>query len=193
MEAIQKLVSKSPPRNSNSNSLSKDLDGRWELLWSIKADAFSPLLKLPPPLRPESYQYFGTAAASEVGPDRIAQGLTGGILGSRQLWLSSGAVPLPSAEDGGQPGGITLEIRPPFRFQVGGRYGTGEGKVTVVEAGSDSEFRKVNARTTEAQEAPKNKYKQLYWEGEGKGSLRVSTVAEGDPVIVGAVFIHRKL
>ena len=86
-----------------------------------------------------------------------------------------------------------LEIQPPFRLQWGERYGTSEPKVTVVEAGSDAEFRRVNARTVQAQNAPKNRYKQLYWEGEGEGSLRISTITEGDPVVVEAVFVHEKL
>lgn len=187
MEAIEQIVSVQPTRE-NGSTLAKDLDGEWVLLWSIKADAFSPLLKLPKPLKPDSYQYFGRAADLEVGSNRVAQGLTGGILGPKQLWLSSGVVPVPEEGDPGM-----LEIRPPFRFEVGGRYGMGEPKVTIVEAGSDAEFRKVNARTTDAQNAPKNRYRQLYWEGEGKGSLRISTITEGDPVIVGAVFVHQKL
>ena len=52
-------------------------------------------------------------------------------------------------------------------------------------------FRKVNVRTDEAQQAPANKYKQLYLESGGVGALRISTVTEGDPVIVGEVFVHR--
>lgn len=86
-----------------------------------------------------------------------------------------------------------LDILPPFRFEVGGRYGTGIPKNRVVEAGSDAEFRKLNARTSDAQAAPKNSYKQLYLEREGKGSIRISTITDGDPVIVGAIFVHRKL
>jgi hypothetical protein len=162
------------------------LEGCWELIWSYKAEAFSPLLKLPQPMRPESYQYFGTAAAKEVGEGRIAQGLTGGVLGSSQLWLSSGSIPL--SEDPS-----ILEIQPPFRFELGGRYGTGKPKKAIVDAGSDAEFRELNARTKEAQKAPKNQYKQVYLEDNGPGSLRVSTVVSGDPVIVGLIFVHRKL
>jgi hypothetical protein len=63
----------------------------------------------------------------------------------------------------------------------------------VAEAGSDAEFRQLNARTEEAQQAPMNQYKQLYLEREGKGSLRISTITDGDPVIVGAIFCHVKL
>mmetsp|Transcript_11143 Transcript_11143/g.32216 ORF Transcript_11143/g.32216 Transcript_11143/m.32216 type:complete len:324 (+) Transcript_11143:350-1321(+) len=185
LAAIETLVPLDPS-GSKGATLAKDLDGEWELLWSAKAEAFSPLLKLPKPLKPDSFQYLGTAAAGEVGPDRVAQGLTGGILGQKQLWLSSGV--RPSVDDAS-----VLEILPPFRFEVGGRYGTGIPKNRVVEAGSDAEFRKLNARTTEAQEAPKNSYKQLYLEREGRGSLRISTITAGDPVIVGAIFVHRKL
>jgi hypothetical protein len=165
---------------------SNRLEGCWELIWSYKAEAFSPLLKLPQPLRPESYQYFGAAAASEVGDGRIAQGLTGGVLGSSQLWLSSGSTPRPEDPS-------ILEIQPPFRFELGGRYGTGKPKKALVDAGSDAEFRELNARTKEAQQAPKNQYKQVYLEDNGPGSLRVSTVVAGDPVIVGLIFVHRKL
>ena len=45
----------------------------------------------------------------------------------------------------------------------------------------------------QAQRAPPNKYKQTYLEGGGKGALRISTVTEGDPVIVGEIFVHRKV
>ena len=185
MAAIENIVPFDPSKKKGA-SLAKDLDGEWELLWSAKAEAFSPLLKLPKPFKPDSFQYLGSAAAGEVGPDRVAQGLTGGILGQKQLWLSSG-VRTSSSDDS------VLEILPPFRFEVGGRYQTGTPKKQVVEAGSDAEFRKLNARTNEAQAAPKNSYQQLYLERQGKGSLRISTITEGDPVIVGAIFIHRKL
>lgn len=174
------------PSNGKAATLPDRLEGEWELIWSFGAEGFSPLLQLPKPLRPDSYQYFGAAAASEVGEGRIAQGLTGGILGSNQFWLSSGAVPF-------APDPSVLEIQPPFRFQVGGRYGTGKPKKTFVEAGNDADFRKVNARTEEAQKAEKNQYQQLYLEDVGRGSLRVSSVIAGDPVIVGAIFVHQKL
>jgi hypothetical protein len=128
----------------------------------------------------------GSAAAREVGEGRIAQGLTGGILGNSQFWLSSGAVPYDQDLS-------VLEIQPPFRFQVGGRYGTGKPKKTLVEAGSDAEFRKVNVRTKEEQMAGKNQYQQLYLENNGPGSLRVSTVLSGDPVIVGSIYVHKRL
>jgi hypothetical protein len=161
------------------------LDGQWELIWSYGAEGFSPLLKLPKPFKPDSYQYFGTAAAPEVGAGRIAQGLTGGILGSqRQLWLSSGATPLD---------GSILEIQPPFRLELGGPYQSKVAKQVLVEAGSDEDFRKTNGRTAEAQAAGKNQYQQLYVENEGPGSIRISTVIAGDPVLVGELFVHRKL
>ena len=41
--------------------------------------------------------------------------------------------------------------------------------------------------------APRNKYEQLYLEDFGTGSLRVSMIARGDPVIVGDMFVHQKL
>lgn len=185
LAAIEDLVPFDPSKKKGA-SLAKDLDGEWELLWSAKAEAFSPLLKLPKPFKPNSFQYLGSAAAEEVGPDRVAQGLTGGILGQTQLWLSSG-VRASSNDDS------VLDILPPFRFEVGGRYQTGAPKKRLVEAGSDAEFRKLNARTSEAQAAPKNSYQQLYLERQGQGSLRISTITEGDPVIVGATFVHQKL
>ena len=184
-QAIEQLVPLDPSKG-RAATMAQDLDGEWKLLWSIKAEAFSPLLQLPKPLKPDSYQYLGEAAKNEVGVDRVAQGLTGGILGNNQLWLSSGV--FPSEEDPS-----VLDIRPPFRFQVGGRYGTGKNKTTIVEAGSDAEFRKANGRTSDAQKAPKNAYQQLYLEQGGKGALRISTITDGDPVIVGAVFIHQKI
>jgi hypothetical protein len=162
------------------------LDGEWELIWSYKAEAFSPLLKLPKPFRPKSLQYFGSIAAQEVGEGRIAQGLTGGLLLNNQLWLSSGAIPY--AQDPS-----VLEIQPPFRFQLGERAGSTKPKRTLVESGSDADFRRVNARTQEAQEAGKNQYQQMYLENTGTGSLRVSSVIAGDPVLVGEIFVHRKL
>jgi hypothetical protein len=187
MGAIETLLPFDPAQGRGATmELENDLDGEWRLLWSAKADAFSPLLKLPKPLKPDSYQYLGIPAATEVGQARVAQGLTGGILGPVQLWLSSGVTP--SLQDPS-----VLDILPPFTFQVGGRYLSGAPKITIVEAGSDAEFRQVNARTQEAQEAPKNAYRQLYVELTGKGSIRISTVSDGDPVIVGAIFVHQKL
>jgi hypothetical protein len=185
MRAIEELVMLDPSEGRGATK-SRDLNGEWRLLWSLKADAFSPLLKLPKPFKPDSYQYLGGAAKAEVGEDRVAQGLTGGILGNKQLWLSSGV--FPSEEDPS-----VLDIQPPFRFQLGGRYGSGKEKTTIVEAGSDADFRKANGRTSDAQKAPKNAYKQLYLEPGGPGSLRISIITDGDPVIVGAIFVHEKM
>ena len=174
------------PSGGRAATFPERLDGEWELIWSYKTEAFSPLLKLPAPLRPDSYQYFGSAAAKEVGEGRLAQGLTGGILGTSQIWLSSGAIPFEKDPS-------VFEIQPPFRYEIGGRYGTGKPKKTIIEAGNDADFRKVNVRNKEAQLAGKNQYRQIYLENMGPGSLRVSSVTAGDPVIVGAVFVHRKL
>jgi len=184
MEAIQKLVPLDPSQGRGASS-QQLLDGEWKLLWSAKAEAFSPLLQLPKPVRPDSYQYLGEIAAAEVGPNRVAQGLTGGLLGQSQLWLSSGVQA--SNQDP-----AVLDILPPFRFQIGGRVGSGRPKRTIVEAGSDAEFRAVNVRTQEAQLAPPNQYRQIYVE-DGDGALRISTITEGDPVIVGAIFVHEKM
>jgi hypothetical protein len=174
------------PCQGRGATFAEDLDGKWALLWSAKADAFSPLLKLPRPWKPQSFQYLGPAAALEVGPGRVAQGLTSGILGPMQLWLSSGVAP--STVDPS-----VLDILPPFRFQLGGRFQSGRRKLTIVQANSDAEFRQVNARSQTAQQAPKNSYRQLYLERNGAGSLRISTISAGDPVIVGAIFVHQKL
>ena len=164
-----------------------DLDGEWRLIWSINDD-FSPLLRLPKPFKPESFQYFGAPAAAEVGDGRVAQGLTGGIVGrDSQLWLSSGIETI----DPNDP--YTLEIEPPFKLEFGGKYQSRKPKKVLVDSGSDADFRKLNARSEEAQFAGKNIYKQLYVERKGKGSLRISKIVDGDPVIVGAILIHEKL
>ena len=70
----------------------------------------------------------------------------GGVLGPVQLWLSSGA--LVSGDDPS-----VLDIKPPFRLQAGGRAGSGATKRTIVEAGSDADFRKANVRTEEVHRA----------------------------------------
>lgn len=185
MKIIDQVVALDPAQGRGA-TLSEDLSGEWKLVWSAKADGFSPLLKLPKPFKPDSYQYLGGPAAEEVGAGRVAQGLTGGVLGAAQFWLSSGVAP--SSQDPS-----VLDILPPFRFEVGGRYQSGKPKSTIVEAGSDADFRKVNVRTQAAQQAPKNEYQQLYLERNGPGSIRISTVREGDPVIVGAIFVHQKM
>ncbi|CAJ1945272.1 unnamed protein product [Cylindrotheca closterium] len=180
------------PLPPTSSTAAKSLEGEWRLLWSINDD-FSPLLRLPKPFKPNSFQYFGPIAAAEVGEGRVAQGLTSGLLGNSQLWLSSGTEPLPykTVESGNAP--YRLEIEPPFRFQLGGRLGTNQPKRMIVEAGNDADFRKVNARTKEAQLAGKNVYEQIYVESKGKGSLRISTITEGDPAIIGTILIHEKM
>mmetsp|Transcript_12862 Transcript_12862/g.22105 ORF Transcript_12862/g.22105 Transcript_12862/m.22105 type:complete len:325 (+) Transcript_12862:27-1001(+) len=190
---VEKLLPLSPLKGDVSSAATYEsaLDGEWKLIW-YSTSGFSPLLKLPSPFRPDSYQYFGSIAEKEVGPGRVAQGLVGGILSGlgpqTELWLSSGAVAQESHPS-------TLEIYPPFRFQLGVTPGgaTTKEKRMIVEADSDAEFRKVNARTTEAQLAPKNEYEQMYVENFGRGSLRVSVVTKGDPVIVGEMFVHQKL
>lgn len=189
LRAIQNLIPLNPMKSKPSAKYASELDGEWRLLWYNKSD-FSPLLKLPSPLRPDSFQYFGTVAEKEVGAGRVAQGLTGGILSAlgpdKELWLSSGAV---AKEDNPS----ILEIYPPFRFQLGDKPGSLAEKQTIIDSQSDADFRAVNARTTEAQMAPKNEYEQLYLEDFGSGSLRISVVARGDPVIVGDMFVHQKI
>ena len=74
VERINQLVPLSPLKSSNADgkAYASALDGEWKLLWYNKSD-FSPLLKLPSPLRPDSYQYFGSVAEREVGEGRVAQ------------------------------------------------------------------------------------------------------------------------
>ena len=122
-----------PDPSRGTGATSDALGGTWELIWSAKAEAFSPLLRLPRPLKPESYQLLGgDAEAAGVGSGRVVQVLKGGILGGggdssgggggssvaslvpplAEIWLSSGVAPADGAGD-------TLEIFPPFRLEVG--------------------------------------------------------------------------
>ena len=101
-----------------------------------------------------------------------------------ELELSSGAAP--AADDQ-----RTLIVYPPFRFNAR----VGSRTFRIVEADSDASFRAVNARNAEAQAAPRNRYVQTYLEGGDApraGDLRISVIAEGDPVIVGSVFVHQR-
>ena len=180
LNCIDKLIATEPAKLSTL-SLTDRINGEWKLIWSIKDDKFSPLLQLPPPLRPTSYQLAGAAAAPIVGEGRIAQLLTNGILGPTKTWLSSGVVEYKDPD--------ILQIRPPFRLELE----TPWNRQTLVEAGSDADFRAVNVRSVDAQKAPPNLYQQFYLEDSGPGSLRISKIIEGDPVIVGATFVHMKL
>ena len=218
------LIQPSPSSSSSSSSFSSSifnsaLDGTWKLLWYNKAD-FSPLLQLPTPLRPTSYQYFGSVAEQEVGPNRAAQGLVGGVVSAvfgkdAELWLSSGIGPSSSSTEDQANKKVdksttatTLTIYPPFRLQLGttpqstitttannnsSSSKNNNHKRTIVESSSDADFRKVNSRSVDAQNAPRNEYEQLYIENIGPGSLRISVITKGDPVIVGNMFIHQKL
>jgi hypothetical protein len=144
-------------------------------------------------------------AEREVGPNRAAQGLVGGVVGAvfgsdSELWLSSGIGPS-SDESWSGKDLTTLIIYPPFRLQLGhipqstttANNISNNNKRTIVESESDADFRKVNSRTVDAQNAPRNEYEQLYIENLGSGSLRISVITKGDPVIVGNMFIHQKL
>jgi hypothetical protein len=172
--------------SSSSVSLLDSIDGRWKLIWSVGAQQFSPLLQLPFPLTPDSFQLAGTAAASVVGEGRIAQLLTSGILGPTQLYLSSGIVDY-NDYDGDRSLVSVLQIQPPFRLQV--ELPVTHQRLTLVEAGTDADFRAVNARSVQAQQAPPNLYQQLYVDDQ----LRISKIVKGDPVIVGATFVHIKV
>jgi hypothetical protein len=77
--------------------------------------------------------------------------LTQGVLGSRQLWLSSG-VQLADGNDSGSAArgenlGSVLVIKPPFRLDVAAAAGA--PKQNLVEAGSDAGFRAVTMHLKE--------------------------------------------
>uniref|UniRef100_A0A7S3V5R6 Plastid lipid-associated protein/fibrillin conserved domain-containing protein n=1 Tax=Chaetoceros debilis TaxID=122233 RepID=A0A7S3V5R6_9STRA len=187
VELAIKNLERLDPSKGNAASVD-ELGGRWELIYSVNAEAFSPLLNLPEPIRPRSLQLIGEDAASVVGDGRIAQVLNFPIIPLTFL-LSSGAVPL-ADPDLSNKDTSNLEIFPPFRFEIQ----LGSARVQVVEAGSDAEFRALNARDEDAQKAGRNIYKQRYLDMTGKkGDLRISEVTSGDPVIVGEVFVHRRL
>lgn len=201
-EEVKRLIAELEPLDpSKSNSAtSSKLEGTWELIYSVGAEAFSPLLQLPSPIRPSSLQLIGADSAREVGEGRVAQVLNFPIVPLSFL-LSSGLVPAASG------GGNVLEIQPPFRFEAvwndatlrrPGRLSKGVAKGgtrwKLVDSGSDADFRALNARDEDAQAAGRNMYKQRYLDVTGEpGDLRLSEIISGDPVIVGAVFIHRRL
>jgi len=179
-DAIARLEPLDPSKGKAA--ISNELGGTWKLIYSVNADAFSPLLNLPKPIRPTSFQLLGDDAAKAVGSGRVAQVLNFPII-PLSLVLSSGVVPV-------ETNPTTLEIFPPFRFEAK----LGGSKIQLVEAGSDAEFRALNARDDDAQAAPRNMYKQRYLETTGNiDDLRISEVVSGDPVIVGAVFIHQRV
>ena len=179
LQAIETLVPLDPSAGKAASSAA--LSGTWRLLWSFGADKFSPLLALPRPIRPGSTQLLGPPATALVGDGRVANILD---LKFVRFLLSSGILPAAN----GPPS--TLEIFPPFRLEKDG-FG---GRKLLVEAGSDADFRALNARDAEAQAAGRNLYAQRYLDTSGlAGDLRVSTVVAGDPVIVGTVFVHQRV
>lgn len=132
------IVSSSSTSSSSSSSLADRIDGKWKLIWSVGAQQFSPLLQLPFPLTPDSFQLVGASAAPVVGEGRIAQLLTSGILGPTQLYLSSGIVNYGGGGDRSVSSTSLLQIQPPFRFQV--ELPVTHQRLTLVEAGSDADF-----------------------------------------------------
>jgi len=198
-EEVIRLISKLEPLDPSRSkaATAAELDGTWELVYSLNASAFSPLLNLPRPIRPTSLQLIGDDAAREVGGQgRIVQKLAFPFL---SLVLSSGIVPVAS--------GNVLEIQPPFRLEVvwsddtlrrPGRLAKGlargGARWKLVDSGSDADFRALNARDEEAQAAGRNMYEISYLDTTGQaGDVRISRVVAGDPVIVGALFIHKRL
>ena len=174
-DEMENLISKLEPLDPSKGrgATLDELGGRWELIYSVNAEAFSPLLNLPKPIRPTSLQLLGDDAAQTVGKGRVAQVLNFPIV-PLSLILSSGAVPVNSDS-------TTLEIFPPFRLEAS----FAGSKIQLVESGSDADFRALNARDEDAQAAGRNMYKQRYLETTGKkGDLRISEVVSGDPVIV---------
>lgn len=198
-EEVIRLISTLEPLDPSRSkaATAAELDGTWELVYSLNASAFSPLLNLPRPIRPTSLQLIGDDAAREVGGQgRIVQKLAFPFL---SLVLSSGIVPVDS--------GNVLEIQPPFRLEVvwsddtlrrPGRLAKGlargGARWKLVDSGSDADFRALNARDEEAQAAGRNMYEISYLDTTGQaGDVRISRVVAGDPVIVGALFIHKRL
>ena len=198
-EEVIRLISKLEPLDPSRSkaATAAELGGTWELVYSLNASAFSPLLNLPRPIRPTSLQLIGDDAAREVGGQgRIVQKLAFPFL---SLVLSSGIVPVAS--------GNVLEIQPPFRLEVvwsddtlrrPGRLAKGlargGARWKLVDSGSDADFRALNARDEEAQAAGRNMYEISYLDTTGQaGDVRISRVVAGDPVIVGALFIHKRL
>ena len=198
---VADLISRLEPLDPSkgSGAAAPELGGTWKLVYSVNAEAFSPLLNLPAPIRPTSLQLLGDDASREVGEGRVAQVLNF-LLIPLSLVLSSGAVPVQNRL-------TTLEISPPFRLEAvwgdgnlrrpgrtAGGQPEGGTRWRIVDSGSDAEFRALNARDGEAQAAGRNMYKQRYLEVTGRpGDLRISEVVSGDPVIVGAVFVHQRL
>lgn len=200
-EEVIRLISKLEPLDPSRSkaATAAELDGTWELVYSLNASAFSPLLNLPRPIRPTSLQLIGEDAAREVGEGRLAQALCWKFVPVSFL-LSSGIVPVASS-------GNVLEIQPPFRLEVvwsddtlrrPGRLAKGlargGARWKLVDSGSDADFRALNARDEEAQAAGRNMYEISYLDTTGQaGDVRISRVVAGDPVIVGALFIHKRL
>ena len=103
---VAALIPLDPSRGAAATSPA--IDGEWRLIGSVGASAFSPLLNLPPPIRPASVQLLGNAAAAEVGDGRIAQRLDFPLF---RIMLSSGARAV-----AGSPS--VIEILPPFRLEL---------------------------------------------------------------------------
>ena len=177
-DVVLDIINRLPRTATNAT-----INGQWELIWSYKTENFSPLLQLPYPFRPTSYQYIGTAV---VPSGRIAQGLTGGIIFGRNELLLSANFQAASSDP------TILEIFPPFRLEISGPRGEKDSpnqkNLLLIESNSDAEFRQINGRTVQAQQAGRNLYQQWYIDEQ----IRVSSVIAGDPVIVGEVFVHRR-
>ena len=138
--------------------------------------------RVPRRIRPRSVQLLGASASGLVGAGRVANRLDFPV-DVLSLLLSSGV--RASKEEA-----AVLEIVPPFRFEVL----AGGSRLQLVEAGSDADFRALNARDAGAQAAPRNRYLQRYLDTTGRpGDVRISEVISGDPVIVGSVFVHRRM
>ena len=156
------------------------LGGPWRLLWTRDEAPAAVQFVRKTLHQPVSTQLLGSSAEAVVGPGRVAQLLD---FGPVRFELSSGAAP--ATDDS-----AVLVIYPPFRFAA---LAAG-GRLDLVKADSDADFRKVNARSREAQEAPLNRVTQQYLETTGMpGDLRISRITEGDTALVGNVYVHIRM
>jgi hypothetical protein len=178
LSSLGALVPLDPSRGRGA--LDGALNGTWALIWT-KDEAPEPVQFARRTLhQPVGTQLIGSAAVPLFGEGRVAQLLdVGGI----RFELSSGA--RPALDDS-----RVLEIFPPFRFAAvaAGR------RFQIATSGSDAGFRSLNGRSAEALIAPRNRYAQEYLDVSGRdGDIRISRITEGDPAIVGNLYVHQRI
>lgn len=176
LRQIEALVPFDP--SGGRGAVDSALSGTWDLLFT-KDEAPAPVQWARKTLhQPVGTQLLG-ADAARFGAGRVAQLLD---IGGIRFELSSGATP---ADDDAR----VLKIFGPFRFDavVAGR------RLAVAATEDDAGFRQLNARSAEAIAAPRNRYMQVYLETSGRpGDLRISRITEGDPAIVGNIYVHAR-